>query len=171
MVRVVAKLVPVIFCEAKGELVGVEGGAGGHGENLAGVRVHGDDGSDLAFEDFFGGHLDVEVDGEAKVCAGGGKLLAEVAKLFAVTVDDDVAAAVFSAEESDVSLLDTGAADDVAGRGEGVAGGVEHLLGDLADIADERGGEAEAVVETRLLFGVLELGEFVVEDGHECRLV
>ncbi len=48
----------------------------------------------------FGGHLDVEVDGEAEVLAGHGELLAEVANLLAVAVDDDVVRAVGAAEEA-----------------------------------------------------------------------
>ena len=84
MVGVVDDLVPVARGEADGELVGIEGGARDHGENLAGVRIHGDDGAGLAFERLLGGHLDVEVDGELEVLAGHGELLAELADLFAV---------------------------------------------------------------------------------------
>ena len=67
MVGVVEDLVPVALADADGELVGVEGGAGGQGEDLAGVGIHRDDGSGLAFEGLLGGHLDVEVDGELEV--------------------------------------------------------------------------------------------------------
>ena len=126
----------------------------------------------LAFEGLFGGHLDVEVDGEAEVFAGDGEFLAEVAELFAVAVDDDVAAAVGAAEERVVGGLDAGAADDVAGRVEGVAVIVgEHLLGDLADVADEVGGEAVAGVEAALLVEGLELGKLVAVGGDEGLLV
>ena len=121
MVGIVEDFVPVVFGEADGELVGIEGGAGDHGEDLAGVGVHGDDGADFAFEGLFGGHLDVEVDGELQVFAGDGEFLAEVSELFAVAVDDDVAAAVGAAEKSVVGGFDAGSADDVAGRVEGVA--------------------------------------------------
>ena len=41
-----------------GELVGIEGGTRGHREDLAGVRVHGDNAADLAFKGFLGCHLD-----------------------------------------------------------------------------------------------------------------
>ena len=75
MVGVIEDLVPVVLGEADGELIGVEGGARGHGEDLAGVGIHGDDGSDLAFEGLFCGHLDVEVDGELQVFAGNGLFL------------------------------------------------------------------------------------------------
>jgi hypothetical protein len=94
-----------------------------------------------------------------------------VAELFAVAVDDDVAAAVFAAEERVVGLLDAGAADDVAGRVEGVAWVVEHLLGDLSDVADEVGGEAVAGVEAALLVEGLELGKLVAVGGDEGLLV
>ncbi len=127
--------------------------------------------ADFAFEGFFGGHLDVEVDGEAEVFAGDGEGLAEVAELFAVAVDDDVAGAVCAAEEGVVGLLDAGAADDVAGLVEGVAGVVEHLLGDLADVADEMGGEAVAGVEAALLVEGFEFGELVAMGGDEGLLV
>ncbi len=121
VVGVVDDGVPVALGEADGELVGVEGGARDHGEDLAGVRVHGDDGAVLAFEGLLGGELDVEVDGEPEVLAGGGELLAEVADLLAVGVDDDVAGAVLAAEEGVVGGLDAGLADDVAGIVDGVA--------------------------------------------------
>ena len=65
VVGVVEDGLPVGVGEAAGELVGIEGGAGDHGEDLAGVGVEGDDGPVLAFEGVLGGTLDVEVDGEA----------------------------------------------------------------------------------------------------------
>ena len=163
---------PVGVGEADGELVGVEGGAGGHGEDLAGVRVHGDDGAGFAFEGLLGGELEVEVDGELEVLAGGGELLAAVADLLAVGVDDDLAVTVLAAEECVVGLLDAGAADDVAGIVGGVAGVIfEHLLGDLADVADEVGGEAVAGVEAALLVEGFELGELVFVGLDEGLLV
>ncbi len=111
---------------------------------------------------FFGGHLDVEVDGELQVFAGDGEFLAEVAQFPAVAVDDDVAAAVDAAEECVVGCLDAGTADDIAGRVEGVTIVVgEHLLGDFADVADEVGSETVARIEAALLVAGLELGEFV----------
>ena len=154
-----------------GELVGVEGRAGDEGEDFAGVRVEGDHGADLAGHGLFGGHLDVEVDGEFEVFAGDGEGLAEVAELFAVRVDDDVAGAVGAAEESVVGLLDAGSSDDVAGVVEGVAGVVEHGFGDFTDVADEVGGEAVAGVEAALLVAGFELGEFVAVGGEEGLLV
>src|SRR5882724_1064100 len=172
MVGIVKDLIPVIFGEANGKLVGIEGGTRGHGENLACVRVHGDDSADFAFENFFGGHLDVEIDGELEVFAGGGEFLAEVAEFFAVAIDDDVATAVYAAEKGVVGGLDAGAADDVAGRVEGVAVIVgEHLLGDLADVANEVSGEAVGGIEAALLVEGFEFGEFVAVSGDESLFV
>jgi hypothetical protein len=172
MVRVIEDLVPVVFGKTDGELVGVECGAGGHGEDLAGVGIHGDDGADFAFEGFLGGHLEVEVDGELEVFAGGGEFLSEVAEFFAVAIDDNVTAAIGAAEEGVVGGLDAGAADDIAGRIEGVAliGG-EHLLRDLTDVADEVGGEAVAGVESALLVECLEFGELIAVGSDEGLLV
>ena len=161
MIRVGEDGVPVGLGEVDRELVGIEGGTAGEGEDLAGVGIHGDDGANLAVEGLLGGFLDVEVDGEAEVFAGDGVLFANHAELFAVRVDEDVAGAVGAAEERVVGLLDAGAADDVAGLVEGVAGVVEHLLGDFADVADEVGGEAVARVEAALLVEELDGGEFV----------
>ena len=95
-----------------------------------------------------------------------------MAELLAVAVDDDVAAAVRAAEERVVGRLDAGVADDIAGRVEGVAVVVgEHLLGDLADVADEVGGEAVAGIEAALLVEGFELGELVAVGGDEGLLV
>ena len=55
------------------------------------MGIERDDGADLAFERLFGGHLEIEVDGEAEVFAGDGECLAEVAELLAVAVHDDIA--------------------------------------------------------------------------------
>src|SRR5882757_4469360 len=63
MVGIVENLVPVVFGKADGKLVGIEGWTRGHGEDFAGVGIHGDDGSDFSLKYFFGGYLDVEVDG------------------------------------------------------------------------------------------------------------
>ena len=172
MVRVGDDLVPVGSGEADGELVGIEGWAGDHGENLAGVRIHRDYRAVLALHGLFGGHLDVQVDGELEVLAGDGEGLAELAELFAVAVDDDIAAAIHAAKESVVGGFDAGSADDVAGRVEGVLVVVgKHLLGDFADVADEMGGEAIAGVEAALLIEGLEFGELVAMGRDEGLLV
>jgi hypothetical protein len=132
------------------------------------VGVHGDDSADFAFEGLLGGHLEVEIDGELEVFAGGSEFLTEVAQLFAVTVDDDVAATVDSTEEGVVGGFDAGAADDIAGRVEGVAVVVgEHLLGDFADVADEVSGESVAGVEAALLVEGLEFRKLVAMGGDE----
>ncbi len=171
MIRVSDDLVPVSAGEADGKLVGIEGGAGDHGENFASVWVHGDQRTVLALHGFFGGHLDVEVDGELEVFAGSGQLLSEVAELFAVAVDDDVAAAVFAAEEGVVRLLDAGTTDYVARRVEGIAWIVKHLFGDFADVADEMRGKTVTGVKATLLVEGLEFGEFVAVGGDEGLLV
>src|SRR6266700_2508358 len=74
-------------------------------------------------------------------------------------------AAIFASEEGVVGLLDAGPADDVAGGVEGVAGVVEHLFGDFADVADEVSGEAVAWVEATLLVEGFEFGELVAVGG------
>ena len=80
--------------------------------------------------------------------------------------------AVDAAEEGVVGGLDAGFADDVAGRVEGVAVVIgEHLLGDLADVADEVGGEAVAGIEAALLVEGFEFGELVAMGGDEGLLV
>ncbi len=136
------------------------------------MGIHGDDRAVLALHGLFGGHLDVEVDGELEVLAWDGEFLAEVAEFFAVAVDDDVATAVGAAKECVVGRLDAGTADDVAGRVEGVAVVVgEHLLGDFADVADEVGGETVAGIEAALLVESFKFGKLVAMGGDEGLLV
>ena len=170
MVGVVENLVPVIFGQPDRELVWIEGRPRDHGENLAGVGVHRHDSADLAVEGLFCRHLNVEVNGELQILAGNSEFLAEVAKLLAVAVDDDVAAAVFAAEQRIVGLLDAGATYDVARRVKGVAGIVEHLLGDLTHVADKVGREAVAGVEPTLFVQGLQLGQ-LVPMGRNKRLL
>ncbi len=172
VVRVVDDGGPVVAGEAHGKLVGVEAGARDHGEDLAGVRIQRDDGAVLAVERLLGGHLEVEVDGEPEVLAGDGERLALLADLLAVRVDDDVAGAVGTAQERVVGGLDAGLADDIAGRVAGIAVIVgEHLLGHLADVADEVGGETVAGVEAALLVAGFELGQLVAVRLDEGLLV
>jgi hypothetical protein len=172
VVRVIQDRRPVAVGEPDGELVGVEAGARDHGKDLAGVRVQRDDGSGLSFEGLFGRLLDVEVDGELEILSGLGEFLAEVSDLLAVRVDDYVARAVHAAQERVVGGFDAGAADDVAGRVGGVAVVVgEHLLGDLADVADEVSGETVARVEAALLDLSFQLGQLVAVRFDEGLLV
>ncbi len=136
------------------------------------MRIHGDQRAVLALHGPLSGHLDIQVDCEFEIFAWDSEGLAEVAEFFAVAVYDDVATAVGAAEESVVAGLNARAADDVAGRVEGVSVIVgEHLLGDLADVADEVGRKAVAGVEAALLVEGLEFGEFVAMGGDEGLLV
>ncbi len=86
--------VPVALAQPHRKLIGIERRTRRQREDLAGVRIHRDDGSDLAFQRLLGGHLDVEIDGQLQVLSGFRERLAEVADLFAVAVHDHVAAAV-----------------------------------------------------------------------------
>jgi hypothetical protein len=91
-----------------------------------------------------------------------------MAEFFAMAVDDDVATAVGATEECIIGGLDAGAANDVARRVEGVAVVVgEHLLGYLADIADQVSGETVGGVEAALFVEGFQLGEFVAVGGDE----
>ena len=92
------------------------------------MRVHGNDGARLAFERLLGGHLHVEIDGQADVLAGRSHLLPAHADLFTVGVDDHVAGAVDAAQHLIVGLLNAGLADHVAGRVEGKLGLIEVVL-------------------------------------------
>ena len=86
---------------------------------------------------------------------------ADLADFAAMAVDDNVLGAVFAAQNAVVRSFDTGTADDVAGFIHGVAGVVEHVLADLADVADEMGGEAVARIEAALLLDGFQFGELV----------
>jgi hypothetical protein len=89
-----------------------------------------------------------------------------------VGVDVIVTRAVLAAEDRVVRGLDSGLADDVAGIVGGVARVVfEHVLGDLADVADEMGGEAVARIEAALLLEGFEFGKFVAVSFDEGLLV
>src|SRR6202000_1015615 len=101
------------------------------------MRIHGDDGAVFTIESLLCGYLKGEIDGELEILAGNGQFLAKMAQLFTVAVHDNAPAAVFAAKQAIVGLLNTRPPDDVAGRVEGVAWIVEHLLGDLADVSDE----------------------------------
>src|ERR1700729_1147638 len=95
-----------------------------------------------------------------------------MAELFSVAVDDNVAAAVGAAEESVIGGLDAGTTDYIAGRVERITVIVgEHLLGDLADVADEVSSEAPAGVQAALFVDGFELGELVAVRGDEGLLV
>src|ERR1700722_2912116 len=106
MVGVVEDGLPVCASEMQ-KLVGVVGGTRCHGENFTGVRVHGNDGADLAFERLFRSHLNVEVDGELDVRTGSGELLTEHTNLFAMGVDDDVSRSIGAAENGVIGFFDS----------------------------------------------------------------
>jgi hypothetical protein len=70
------------------------------------VGIHRDDRAVLAVERLFCSDLQIEIDREPQVFAGDGELLTKVAKLFAMAIDNDVAASIFTAEQRVVGLFD-----------------------------------------------------------------
>ena len=171
MVGVVNDLRPVGLGQAHGELVGVERGPRDHGENLAGVRVHGDQCAVLAFHHLLRHALQIEVDGEPQVLARLGKLLSKLADFLAVAVDDDIARAVHAAQQGVVGLFHAGFSDYVAGLVEVELGAVQVLLGDLAHVADQVGREAVARVEAALVVDGLQFGQLVAMGLDEGLLI
>ena len=73
--RIGHQLAPVVARDAHRELVGIEGGPAHHGQNLAGVRIHGDDGAVFARDGLLGGNLQIDIDGQLQRLAGLGGLL------------------------------------------------------------------------------------------------
>ena len=78
-----------------------------------------------------------------------------------MAVNNHVAGAVLASQQLIVGLLDTGLADHIAGRVGRVARVVEHLLANLAHVADEVGGKAVAGIEASLFVDGLQLGQFI----------
>ena len=64
------QLVPLVTRDAHREVVGIESGAADHGQNLAIVRIHSDDGAIFIGQGLFGGNLQIHIDGEFKLFAG-----------------------------------------------------------------------------------------------------
>ena len=159
IVGVAGDFLPVGGLDADGEFVGVEAGAGGHGEDLAVVRIEGDDRAAAAFQREFGDHLEIEVDGELEVFAGGGVLDAEDLALAAAVVDDGLAFAIDAHQDVVVLLLDAGLADDLALVVLGVLGVVEFGFADFAGVADDVGDDAVFGVEAALRLDELHFGE------------
>jgi hypothetical protein len=126
------------------------------------VGIDGDHGAVAVAQSIFSGALDVEVDGETEALARLGWFGAEVADFATMAVDDDIFRAVFATEDAVVGGFDAGAADDVAGLIHGVARVVEHLFADLADVADEVGGESIFGIEAALFLDGVELGKLVL---------
>ena len=145
------ELVPVIAADAHRELIGIEDGAAHHGENLAGVRVHGDEGAVVVPEAFSAARWISRSMVRRRLWPGLASSVPSLPDFAAVAVDDDVLGAIVAAQNAVVGRFDAGSAHDVAGFIKGVAGVVEHLLADLADVADEVGGKAVARIEAALL--------------------
>ena len=85
-------------------------------------------------------HLEVEVEGELEVAAGGRRAAAEGPHHLPGRVDLEVLDAVAAAQPLVVGQLDPGLADDVAGRVAAEAPLLELVGRDLADVAEHVGG-------------------------------
>ena len=136
------QVVPFLARDPHGKRIGIERGPAGHGQDLAVARVHGDDRAILAFQRLFGGDLQVQVDGQLERFAGDGRRFVEAPFLFAAAVHNRPALPVRAHQQIVILQLHAGFAHHVAGIIELPLGTVEHILADLADIADQVRHEA-----------------------------
>ena len=171
MVGVVDDRRPVTPGEAHGELVGIVGRTRDHGEDFAGMGVHCHQRAVPAFHGLLGNTLEIEVDGEAEVVAGFGQHLAELADLFAVAVDDDIARAVGATQPTVISFFHARFAHHIAGLVKVILGAVQVLLRHFADVADEVRREAVAGVEASLRVPHCEFGQLIAVGLDEGLLI
>ena len=143
--RVADRLVDLGLGQRPGEEGGFEGREGAQAEDFAGVDVHRDE---AARQAAFGqrrlaGRLHVGVDRELQVVARHRRLGDEpaVGRRLAERVDLDPGHARLAAQEAVVGVLDPVLADLVAGPQALVARLLQLFFGDLADVAEDVGGE------------------------------
>ena len=99
MIGVSDELVPVCAIDADCESVGIEAGTRDHSKDFTVTRVHGHDGTVAVAESQLRGVLQVFVDGQFQVLAGGGVLGTQEANLAAAAVDNDIARSVLAAQQ------------------------------------------------------------------------
>ena len=149
------ELVEALLRQRLGEHVGVEARVGAERQHLAvhrvqrhvGARLGGVavavGGRDRGLERVVGGALEVEVERQAQALALLGLAARDLAAVVAVAerVDDDARVAVLAAQVAVVGLLDAVLADAGAGGDAAVALLLELLRRDLAQRAEQLGGE------------------------------
>src|SRR5947209_1681138 len=95
-------------------MVRIKGGSADHRQNVARVRIHGDDGALVPVERLFRSDLHIQVDSQFELLARNRGSLAETSHFFAVTVNQRATLAVSADKNIVVLLLDSGLADNVS---------------------------------------------------------
>ena len=90
MARVGDELVPVIALDLDGKGVGVKAGVRDQRQNLSVARIHHHHRAVGCSQGQLGGALNVEIDGELEILAGGGMLGTQIAHFAAMRIDNDV---------------------------------------------------------------------------------
>src|SRR5580704_7127344 len=129
---------PLLAGHANREIVGIESGAANHGENFAGVRVHGNQRAFFIREIRFGDGLQIEINRQLNRLAGNGFNVVERAHHFANAVHDDAAQAVRAFELIVVLPLESSLSDDIARAVVAIAL-IEILGRNFTDVADRIG--------------------------------
>jgi len=125
------------------------------------VRVDGNHGAIAVAKGVLRGALDIEVDGELEALAGlagSVPILPTSRPWLSTTTSWEPSSHAGCCRKK----LRHRNGRDIAGFIHGVAGVVEHVLADLADVADEMGGEAVAGIEAALLLDGFQFGELVL---------
>ena len=142
MARVVAQLPPLVGRHAQHEHVVVKARLADHGQNLAGVGLHDQDGPGLAFQQAGAFALQADVDGELEVAAGLGRLQNKFVVLTAKGVDFHLLAALGAAQLVLVGELQPLLAHGVAKGELGIF--FQLLLVGLGHIAEHMGQQRSA---------------------------
>ncbi len=172
----IGQLLEVLGVHTTGVDARVEGRVRREREDLAGPRVHRDDGAPVrcplavlvregnaVLESVLGGLLQVRVDGQANVVAGLGELLELAgARDAAEGVHEDAPDTRQPAQVGVVGRLDAGLPDPVAARVVLPLRRVELLLGDLAHVAERLRRDPALVVVALVGLVDLDAGEVVL---------
>ena len=147
LVRIVDQLVPLVAGNADGKIIGVEGGTAHHGQNFAGVRVHGDHCSILAFHGLLGGNLEIDIEGQLKLLSGNGGGFIEASNFAPMAVDQRASRTVLSHQNRVVLPLHARNSNHVAGAIKLELRLIQHVFGDFAHVADQVRHESVARIQ------------------------
>src|SRR5215472_10744786 len=165
--------VPLVAGNAHCEVVGVKRRAAHHGQDLAIARVHGYNSAVFPLQSHFRRLLDIKINRKLQLLAGDGGYIGILGPsyLFAFTVHQHLARAVFAHENVVVLKFDAGLTHDVSALIGFELRRVQHILAYFADVTDQVRHETVLGIQAAVNGKSFQLGKLILMGLEEGAFV